>query len=55
MGYDCYPIETLEVKRRLLGAAIDGGWPVLLNHDPENPAVRMIREEHRITFERLEI
>ena len=54
MGYDCFPLETLEAKRKLLGAAIDGGWPVLLNHDPADPVVRLGREGRRVTFERLE-
>jgi glyoxylase-like metal-dependent hydrolase (beta-lactamase superfamily II) len=55
MGYDCYPIETLEAKRRLLGAAISGGWPVLLNHDPHNPAVRLRAEGRKVLFDPLEV
>ena len=47
MGYDCYPVETLEAKRRLLGAAESGGWPVLLNHDPAQPAGRLVRRGPR--------
>jgi glyoxylase-like metal-dependent hydrolase (beta-lactamase superfamily II) len=54
MGYDCYPVQTLEAKRRLLGAATAGGWPVLLGHDPANPAVRLRAEGRKVLFDTLD-
>jgi len=34
MGYDLFPMETLEVKRRLIRDAIDHGHIVIFEHDP---------------------
>ena len=34
MGYDLYPVETLEAKRRLLGLAKRNEWLLLFQHDP---------------------
>jgi glyoxylase-like metal-dependent hydrolase (beta-lactamase superfamily II) len=55
MGYDLYPVETIAAKRRLLGAARDGGWTVLLNHDPRTPAGRIVPDGKRTVFEKVEI
>jgi glyoxylase-like metal-dependent hydrolase (beta-lactamase superfamily II) len=54
MGYDLYPVQTIEAKARLLGAARDGGWAVLLNHDPVSPVGRIVPEGKRTRFEPLE-
>src|SRR5206468_7357963 len=35
MGYDLYPIETLEAKKTLLPEAAREGWACLFYHDPE--------------------
>jgi glyoxylase-like metal-dependent hydrolase (beta-lactamase superfamily II) len=42
MGYDLYPAETLEVKKRLLPQAAQEGWSCLFYHDPEEPLCRLI-------------
>ena len=34
MGYDLYPVDTLEAKRDLLGLAKANGWLLLFQHDP---------------------
>lgn len=34
MGYDLYPLQTLETKRRLLDQACDERWLLLFEHDP---------------------
>ena len=44
MGYDLYPVETLEAKKRLLPQAAREDWLCLFYHDPEVPLCR-IREE----------
>lgn len=38
MGYDEYPIETMDAKRRLLKHAVGRNWLHLFEHDPEVPA-----------------
>jgi len=37
MGYDLYPVETLEAKKRLLPQAARDGWACLFYHDPQQP------------------
>jgi glyoxylase-like metal-dependent hydrolase (beta-lactamase superfamily II) len=44
MGYDLYPVETLEAKRRLLPQAEREGWLCLFYHDPEEPLARVVSE-----------
>jgi glyoxylase-like metal-dependent hydrolase (beta-lactamase superfamily II) len=45
MGYDLFPSETLEQKRRLLPLAAREGWLCLFYHDPESPLCRVVEEE----------
>ena len=47
MGYDLYPVETLEAKRRLLPQAAREGWLCLFYHDPEAPLARIVEEDGR--------
>lgn len=35
MGYDLYPVELLEVKRRILREAFENHWLLIFEHDPE--------------------
>lgn len=35
MGYDLEPMVTLEEKRTLLGRAVDEGWTLIFEHDPD--------------------
>jgi glyoxylase-like metal-dependent hydrolase (beta-lactamase superfamily II) len=48
MGYDLYPVETLEAKRRLLPQAAREGWLCLFYHDPEEPLARLVEEGGRL-------
>lgn len=45
MGYDLYPVETLESKKKLLPQAAREGWYCLFYHDPEAPLCRLVGEE----------
>jgi glyoxylase-like metal-dependent hydrolase (beta-lactamase superfamily II) len=45
MGYDLYPVETLEAKRRLLPQAARENWLCLFYHDPESPLCRVVEGE----------
>ena len=35
MGYDLFPLQTLEAKRRILDEAFDQQWLLLFEHDPK--------------------
>ncbi|HST51467.1 MAG TPA: MBL fold metallo-hydrolase [Pyrinomonadaceae bacterium] len=48
MGYDLYPVETLEAKRRLLPQAAREDWLCLFYHDPEAPLARVVEEEGKL-------
>jgi glyoxylase-like metal-dependent hydrolase (beta-lactamase superfamily II) len=41
MGYDLYPVETLEAKKRLLPHAARENWICLFYHDPDEPLCRL--------------
>ena len=45
MGYDLYPVETLEAKRRLLPQAARENWLCLFYHDPDEPLCRVVEIE----------
>jgi glyoxylase-like metal-dependent hydrolase (beta-lactamase superfamily II) len=45
MGYDLYPLETMEQKERLVQQAIAGKWLSFLEHDPDY-ACGVIEEEN---------
>jgi glyoxylase-like metal-dependent hydrolase (beta-lactamase superfamily II) len=51
MGYDLFPVGTLEAKRRLLKQIVDQQWMVLLYHDPRTPLGRVRREGDRNVFQ----
>jgi glyoxylase-like metal-dependent hydrolase (beta-lactamase superfamily II) len=48
MGYDLYPVETVEAKRRLLPEAAREGWLCLFYHDPAEPLARLVEEGGRL-------
>ena len=48
MGYDLYPVETLEAKRQLLPRAAREGWLCLFYHDAEAPLGRLAEEEGKL-------
>jgi glyoxylase-like metal-dependent hydrolase (beta-lactamase superfamily II) len=51
MGYDLYPMETLECKRAFLQEAIDGEYLLLFEHDPEIAAGYLRERNGRIAVE----
>ncbi|HYJ34389.1 MAG TPA: MBL fold metallo-hydrolase [Candidatus Binatia bacterium] len=53
MGYDLYPMMTLETKRAVLKDAIRENWILLLEHDPDLRAVRIAGEVQRAHFEKV--
>jgi glyoxylase-like metal-dependent hydrolase (beta-lactamase superfamily II) len=47
MGYDLFPVGTLEAKRRLLEQAVAGDWGILFYHDTRTPMGRVRAEGER--------
>ena len=45
MGYDLYPVETVEAKKRLLPQAARENWTCLFYHDPEQALGRIVEQE----------
>lgn len=41
MGYDNFPLITLEEKKNLLRKAADGGWVLFFEHDPNHAATQV--------------
>lgn len=50
MGYDLYPLQTLETKRRVLDRAFYDGWLLLFEHDPVIRAGRVRRDPEGAYF-----
>lgn len=48
MGYDLYPTETLEFKKRVLPCAVKENWICLFYHDFEMPLCRLTTEDGKI-------
>lgn len=48
MGYDLYPAETLEAKKKLLPQAVKENWICWFYHDCEAPLCRLIEEDGKI-------
>jgi glyoxylase-like metal-dependent hydrolase (beta-lactamase superfamily II) len=49
MGYDLYPVETLEAKKRLLPQAAREGWLCFFYHDPDVPLCRVVEEDGKFS------
>lgn len=51
MGYDLYPLELLELKRRILREALEWHWLMIFEHDP-NVRMGYLREDNgKLTVE----
>lgn len=48
MGYDLFPVETLEAKKQLLPQAAREDWLCLFYHDPEAPLCRVVEEDGKL-------
>lgn len=48
MGYDLFPTETLEAKKKLLPQAAQEGWGCLFYHDPDQPLSRLVEENGKL-------
>ncbi len=45
MGYDLYPVETVEAKKKLLPQAARENWMCFFYHDPDQPLARIVEED----------
>jgi len=48
MGYDLYPVETVEAKKKLLPQAAHENWTCLFYHDPDDPFARVVEIDGRL-------
>jgi len=48
MGFDLYPVETLEAKKKLLPQAAREGWTCLFYHDPDQALGRIVEDEGKL-------
>lgn len=44
-AYDMEPYETHLVKERFIQRALESNWVIVLDHDPDDPVVTVIRDE----------
>jgi glyoxylase-like metal-dependent hydrolase (beta-lactamase superfamily II) len=45
MGYDLYPVETVEAKKKLVPQAAREGWTCLFYHDPDQALGQIVQED----------
>ncbi|HEX4899199.1 MAG TPA: MBL fold metallo-hydrolase [Pyrinomonadaceae bacterium] len=48
MGYDLYPVETLESKKKLLPQAVRESWSCLFYHEPDRPLCKVIEDNGKL-------
>ena len=53
MGFDLYPVETLEAKKRLLPQAARENWTCLFYHDPDEPFGRVVEDDGKFRAAKL--
>ena len=53
MGYDLYPMTTLETKRKILDQATRENWLLLFEHDPEVLAIRVSGTADKVLSEKV--
>ena len=51
MGFDCYPLTTLENKKKWLSKIAQEGWLALFGHDPKTPAARLREHDGKLVAE----
>lgn len=48
MGYDLFPVETLEAKKKLLPQAVREEWACLFYHEPDQPLCKLVEENGKL-------
>ena len=49
MGYDLYPVETVEAKKKLLPQAARENWTCLFYHDPDQALGKIVEENGKLS------
>lgn len=52
MGYDLYPLTTIEEKKAILAQAVEENWILFFEHDPEIAACTVREEAGKIVVDR---
>ena len=45
MGYDLYPVETVEAKKKLVPQAARENWTCLFYHDPDQALGTIVEQD----------
>ena len=53
MGYDLYPTETVDAKKKLLPQAARENWTCLFYHDPDQALGRIVEENGKLQVRKL--
>lgn len=51
MGYDLFPLKTLETKKKILQQAHDGRWLLIFQHDPDIPMGYLKNTDGKLSLE----
>jgi len=54
-GYDLYPLQTLETKRKRVAEIVAEGWIVAFGHDPDFPTATLHDRNGKIEFEPVDL
>jgi len=54
-GYDLYPLQTLETKRKRIAEIVEQGWIVAFGHDPDFPTATLHERNDKIEFEPVDL
>jgi glyoxylase-like metal-dependent hydrolase (beta-lactamase superfamily II) len=54
-GYDLYPLQTLETKRKRIAEIVAQGWIVVFGHDPDFPTATLHDRNGTIEFEPVDL
>jgi len=54
-GYDLYPLQTLETKRKRIAEIVEQGWIVAFGHDPDFPTATLHDRNGKIEFEPVDL
>lgn len=52
MSYDLYPLDNVETKRKLLTDAAEHDWMVVIDHEPDEPVLRVVEDRGRMSLVR---
>lgn len=55
MGYDLYPMQTLENKKKWIPQVVQGEWMALFSHDPHTPAGYLREREGKVEVEPVKV